>query len=140
MQIADAKAAYEIEKTVQDGWSLSVIEGTFNYDSNKCFVAEINGEIAAFCCFEHILDTANLNAISTKSEHRRKGAARALLHYAFESLTKEGAKTFWLEVRSKNTAAIELYKNLGFVQNGMRKGFYSEPKDDAFLFCKSLSY
>ncbi len=138
MQKADAVAAYEIEKTVQDGWSLTVIESTFNFSSNICFVAKINGEIAAFCCFEKVLNTANLNALSTKAQHRRKGIAKALLQYAFEALKLEGVNNFQLEVRSENTAAIALYKNLGFLQNGMRKAFYSAPKDDALLMALSV--
>ncbi len=135
----DVLSVYEIERTVQDGWSLSVIENLFDYANNKCYVALIDNEIACFCCFEHILDTANLNAISTSVKHRRKGIAKALLLYAIKELAADKAQIFWLEVRSKNSGAINLYENLGFKQNGFRKNYYTNPKDDAVLYGLNLS-
>ena len=38
-----------------------------------------------------------------------------------------------LEVRASNDSAIRLYERNGFVQCGMRKGFYEFPKEDAYV-------
>ncbi len=50
-----------------------------------------------------------------------------------------GAQTVFLEMRAQNGAARALYASLGFVQTGMRRGFYTNPRDDAVLLQKSLS-
>ena len=39
----------------------------------------------------------------------------------------------FLEVRSNNIAAINLYKKVGFDIVGMRKGMYKDPIDDAII-------
>ena len=38
-----------------------------------------------------------------------------------------------LEVRVSNTAARNLYKQMGFVEAGIRKNYYSETKEDALI-------
>ena len=41
-----------------------------------------------------------------------------------------------LEVRASNIVAINLYKRLGFKEQGMRKAYYSNPTEDAILMTK----
>ena len=48
------------------------------------------------------------------SEARRRGYARRLLHEGFAELQVEGVTRCLLEVRESNTAAIALYRALGF--------------------------
>ena len=50
-----------------------------------------------------------------------------------------GAETVLLEVRASNAAAIGLYEKYGFVRNGLRKGYYSHPKEDAVLMSARIS-
>jgi len=47
-----------------------------------------------------------------------------------------GMTDFTLEVRSSNLAAVRLYEKLGFKTEGVRSGFYSRPKEDAFIMWK----
>ena len=42
----------------------------------------------------------------------------------------------YLEVRKTNIPAIELYNKLGFKSEGVRPGFYENPKDDALIMWK----
>ena len=46
---------------------------------------------------------------------------------------KKGASRFFLEVRVSNQAAIRLYEKNGFQKQGIRKGFYQGPKEDAYI-------
>ena len=47
-----------------------------------------------------------------------------------------GIKDYTLEVRAANASAIGLYEKLGFKSEGIRPGFYDEPKDDAAIYWK----
>nr|MCR5358181.1 ribosomal-protein-alanine N-acetyltransferase [Lachnospiraceae bacterium] len=47
-----------------------------------------------------------------------------------------GGKEFTLEVRASNTAAISLYKSLGFAEEGRRRNFYEHPVEDAIIMWK----
>jgi ribosomal-protein-alanine N-acetyltransferase len=49
-----------------------------------------------------------------------------------------GIKKAYLEVRRSNTAALALYTGFGFVQTGIRKGYYPDNKEDALLFSLNL--
>ena len=55
----------------------------------------------------------------------------------FKKITKiaenKGVARIVLEVRASNDSAIRLYERNGFVQCGMRKGFYEFPKEDAYV-------
>lgn len=76
---------------------------------------------------------AALESVVVAETARRKGVGRALCEAVIAWCGVNGAGGMELEVRSANEAAIALYRRLGFVEAGRRKGYYSEPKDDAVL-------
>ena len=43
-----------------------------------------------------------------------------------------------LDVRISNEPAIAFYKKHGFIEDGIRKGFYEQPKEDALLMSKEI--
>ena len=118
MGAGDISAAAAIEATVPDGWSGQAVCG-----------------FAAFTC---AAGEANLDALSVAAPVRRHGAARALLGGAFQALRAQGTECVFLEVRTQNAPARALYHSLGFIQTGIRKGFYTNPKDDAILMERPL--
>ena len=65
-----------------------------------------------------------------------EGVAYKMLKQLLERGHGIGIKDYTLEVRAKNTPAIGLYERLGFVNEGVRPGFYDEPKDDAVIYWK----
>jgi hypothetical protein len=79
--------------------------------------------------------TANLG-IAIKKGHRHKGIGTKLMQKSFEWCKQNGIKKLNLEVFSSNTNAIELYKKLGFEEEGRRKDqFFMEGTyvDDVFM-------
>ena len=42
-------------------------------------------------------------------------------------------KEIFLEGRISNLAALAMYRNLGFSVKGIRKDYYSEPTEDAYI-------
>ena len=135
MIVADIDAAAQIESTVADGWSTDGIAAALHFEASRCFVAEENGEIAAFCAFTRVCGEANLDAISVAEKFRRHGVAEALLLHAFAALH---ASKIFLEVRSENAPALALYEKLGFVRIGTRPRFYQNPPDSAVLMEKNF--
>ena len=49
---------------------------------------------------------------------------------------REHAEMITLEVRPSNCAAIALYQSMGFLQEGRRRNFYTDPKEDALLLTR----
>jgi ribosomal-protein-alanine N-acetyltransferase len=58
---------------------------------------------------------------------RRRGHGRMLMHAAAGWAVETGLERAVLEVAETNTAALELYRRLGFVRSGLRKRYYRTP-------------
>jgi len=66
-------------------------------------------------------------SIAVLPEHRRKGVGRALVNEALRAMSNRyGAKSCYLEVRTSNRSAIDLYKKEGFQIERTVKGYYSD--------------
>lgn len=106
---------------------------------NTIFVVARHGEetigYAAVMC---VLDEGNLVSIGVHDDYRQMGIASELLDIVYDMAHDRGVTSINLEVRTSNDAAIALYEKHGFVQNGRRKDFYRDPKEDALLFIKEL--
>lgn len=74
---------------------------------------------------------ADLITICVRESARRQGVAAALLDQVVKRSLKFGVTMLHLEVRTRNTAALAFYNKSGFVQTGLRKEYYVDPKDDA---------
>lgn len=108
-------------------------------EGNMIFiVAKDKDMIAGYCAVLKAYDEGDLVSIAVDEDHRRTGIARELLDIACEMAQEQGIETIHLEVRGSNEAAIGLYESEGFVRSGLRKGFYSNPKEDALLYLKKL--
>ena len=84
-----------------------------------------------------MLDELTLNTLCVDAAYRRQGIARRLWNAVTEMI--QGVCTVcYLEVRESNDAARTLYESLGFVQNGYRPRYYSEPEEAAVLMEKQL--
>ena len=80
------------------------------------------------------LDEADLVKITVSEKERAKGYGKKLLESMKEILAGKGVTDIILEVRISNEAAITLYEHAGFVKEGIRPGFYSNPSEDAALY------
>ena len=71
--------------------------------------------------------------IAVDLDFRRRGIATALLERLFE-LTDDGSRRgYTLEVRVSNEGAIKLYERLGFEARGVRRGYYTDNREDALI-------
>ena len=59
--------------------------------------------------------------------------AQNLLKQLIDECFKRGMHEIFLEVRISNLPALAMYRNLGFSVKGIRKDYYSEPKEDAYI-------
>ena len=74
--------------------------------------------------------------IIVSSSHRGQRIGTGLLDWACDLALLRGVDTIFLEVRPGNTPARRLYEHLGFVQCGIRKGYYTDPPEDAIAMVR----
>lgn len=124
------------EEVFAHPWSRTAIDQMIE-DENTCFlIAKIENEVVGNCALRVILDEGEITNFSVKHKYRKQGIAQKMLEELLQAGFNMGAKSFTLEVRTKNSAAIGLYEKLGFIKEGKRKDFYRDPKDDAWIMWK----
>ncbi len=89
------------------------------------------GPAIAFLLAWNVADELHIINLATHPDHRRKGAAKALLLVALDHARSDRARLVLLEVRRSNRSALELYRSHGFSAIGFRRGYYSENAEDA---------
>lgn len=130
----DAAEIAKLEKEIfPDAWSENAI--LREAENKRIIVYKENNKIIGYCIFMLGGDQGEILRIAVREDARKKGIGKKLLKQAFEKMQKEGATEFFLEVRSKNIAAISLYKKMGFEQIDKRKNYYGD--DDALIFKKA---
>ena len=95
----------------------------------------ITGEDKRFlvCVDEHGTVLGYIGNVAVTHAARRQGAGRALVEAMASEARRDGLAFLTLEVRAQNAAGRELYENCGFVEVGVRRGYYDKPPDDAVL-------
>lgn len=98
-------------------------------------VGEVDGVVVGVAAASALLAVrppeAELENLAVLPNAQRCGAGSALLEAVLAWAAEQGAGPVRLEVRSGNVAAITLYRRRGFVQIGLRRGYYTDPDDDA---------
>lgn len=74
-----------------------------------------------------------INNVVIDKEYRGRGLARKLVDSLIAIGNGQGVRDFTLEVRVSNVPAIRLYESLGFKSAGVRKRFYEQPVEDAYV-------
>ncbi len=111
--------------------------------ATSCTPSEAAAQDAAmvqgFAMASHAGGTAEIEAVVTSPGYRRKGVGSALLGAAIAWSRGAGAKQLLLEARASNGEALRLYSRLGFEQDGLRRGYYRNPDEDAVLLSLRLN-
>ena len=83
--------------------------------------------LAGFVLVRFAADEAEILTIAVHSRYRRRGYGRLLMEDVLRRLYREHIAKLFLEVDRANTAAVALYRSLGFVVAGERKNYYPDP-------------
>ncbi len=89
--------------------------------------------ILGFAGFWAMAGEAHIVNIAVRESHRRRGIGELLLIALIDLTLKVGCHLITLEVRASNTAAHNLYYKYGFILTGLRRGYYSDNKEDAVI-------
>jgi ribosomal-protein-alanine N-acetyltransferase len=92
--------------------------------------------VAAFCAFWLVADQAHINNLAVSPELRSRGFGTELLKAVIDEAGRLGATELTLEVRESNTPALRLYERAGFHRAGVRKSYYTNPVEDAFILVR----
>lgn len=139
LKVEDSAAVAEMEQQIfSDPWSEKSVLETVQQKQSVCFAAEKAGHLLGYLLAYQAADEAEIARIAVQKEVRRQGAAgklmQALEHYCEEHKIEK----LLLDVRESNEAARSFYTKNGFVEDGIRQGFYTNPSEDAVLMSRQL--
>jgi [ribosomal protein S18]-alanine N-acetyltransferase len=85
-----------------------------------------------------MVDEAHIINIAVREGFRGKGIGELLLISSIDLAYRLKSSVVTLEVRASNTVAQNLYLKYGFNKVGVRKGYYTDNKEDAFIMTTSI--
>lgn len=139
LKVEDSAAVAEMEQQIfSDSWSEKSVLETVQQKQSVCFAAEKAGHLLGYLLAYHAADEAEIARIAVQKEARRQGAAGKLMQALEHYCEEHKMENLLLDVRESNEAARSFYTKNGFVEDGIRQGFYVNPSEDAVLMSRQL--
>lgn len=121
-------------------WNKIQFESEFNSTHSLVLgaLARDSKRLIGFIILHHVAEEAEIANFGVCKELRRQSVGRLLLETCIEIAKGIGVKSIGLDVRESNLAALSLYREIGFQQVGLRKGYYSSNGEAAILMTKQI--
>ena len=139
LSLPDLDPIVAIENAVDPTpWSRSMFAGELAKPSSVslgAFDGEAGG-LVAYLIVSRYVDAWHIMNVAVHPECRRQGVASRLLDELFELTAGDHRRGYTLEVRVSNVTAIALYERFGFEPSGIRRGYYTDNREDALIMWK----
>ncbi len=137
----DLSEIEEIERrSYPTPWSRSMFAGELAKPSSIClgaFEADAeDGALVGYLIVSRYVDAWHVMNVAVDPDQRGRGVATMLLERLFDLTADDARRGYTLEVRVTNRKAIELYERLGFSSRGVRRGYYTDNREDALIMWK----
>lgn len=117
-------------------WTRDSIEKELENKFARYVVAVKDNLVVGYGGVWLILDEGHITNIAVHPEYRGIGVGNAVLEALIEICKIERITSMTLEVRKSNTIAQNLYKKYGFIEEGIRKNYYTDTKEDGVIMWK----
>lgn len=128
---------YELERECFGGsWTREMLEKELENPLTLLACERYGGKLVGFALGRVVVGEGELFQIGVNPDFRNRGIASRILEQLHDKMRGSGAEVCFLEVRSRNAAAIALYEKSGYKRISVRRGYY--PDDDAIIMRKTL--
>jgi [ribosomal protein S18]-alanine N-acetyltransferase len=136
----DALMHYEPDMFGTEAWSRNAYLGELADRRHRFYLAaeETDGRLLGWAGILLVGTTADILTVGVVPDARRRGIARQLVAALLAEASRRGVLECFLEVRTDNFAAIELYTSEGFTEVGVRRGYYDAGRADAMVMRRAL--
>ena len=120
-------------------WSRSMFASELAKPTSICLGAFEGDRLVGYIINSRYVDAWHVMNVAVDPEHQRRGIATALLERLLELTRDDERRGYTLEVRVSNQEAIRLYQKLGFEPRGIRRGYYTDNREDALIMWRDSS-
>jgi len=104
--------------------------------STGAFAAD--GILVGYLILSRYVDAWHVMNVAVDPDRRRNGIASLLLDHLFAQTEADARRGYTLEVRMSNIGAIALYERFGFRSRGVRRGYYTDNREDAVIMWRDF--
>jgi ribosomal-protein-alanine N-acetyltransferase len=134
LSLADLPEVEEIERRAyQTPWSRSMFASELAKKTSVCLGAFEGDRLVGYIVNSRYADAWHVMNVAVDPDFQGRGIATRLLERLFELTDDEEGRGYTLEVRVSNKGAIKLYERLGFERHGIRRGYYTDNREDALI-------
>src|SRR4030081_34673 len=134
LEVPDLSAIEAIEqKAYPTPWSRSMFASELAKPTSICLGAFEGEDLLGYVINSRYVDAWHIMNVAVDPQHQRRGVATQLLERLFELTRDDERRGYTLEVRISNEDAIRLYEKLGFESRGIRRGYYTDNREDALI-------
>lgn len=139
MKYKEAAAVAEMEHQIfSDAWSERSVLASLENGQTICLIAEKAGRLLGYLFAYVAADEADIARVAVVKEARKQGVGSELMKKLTQAAEKRGILKLLLDVRRSNSAARMFYIKHGFLEDGVRPGFYENPEEDAILMSRVI--
>ncbi len=140
MTVADIDEVMAIERAAfASPWSRQFFLEELRATHARSVLCQRDGRPIGYVIYWELPGELDIHNVAVHPRFRRQGIARAMLADIIEGAAKRGFRRMTLEVRKSNDPAQTLYRSLGFEICGLRKGYYSDNGEDAWVMERKLA-
>ncbi|MBA3841828.1 MAG: ribosomal protein S18-alanine N-acetyltransferase [Actinobacteria bacterium] len=134
LELADLSAIESIEqRAYPTPWSRSMFASELAKPTSICLGAFEGQDLVGYVVNSRYVDAWHIMNVAVDPEFQQRGIATRLLERLFELTRDDERRGYTLEVRVSNMGAISLYEKLGFDARGVRRGYYTDNREDALI-------
>ena len=134
LDIDDLSAIEAIElRAYPTPWSRSMFASELAKPTSICLGAFEGQDLVGYVINSRYVDAWHVMNVAVDPDRQGRGIATALLQHLFEITSDDERRGYTLEVRVSNEEAIHLYEKLGFEARGLRRGYYTDNREDALI-------
>ncbi len=135
LELGDLDAIERIERvSYPTPWSRSMFATELAKPSSLSLGAVDESDVlVGYLVLSRYVDAWHVMNVAVAPEWRRRGVATALLERLLDDTRDDAQRGYTLEVRVSNVGAIALYERFGFRPKGVRRGYYTDNREDALI-------